>query len=300
MKAKKQPEGLKPGIYFGLPENTYHADPALSHGGMVKLLVSWRDYWEYGPLNPNRAQKKPTDAMVFGTRCHELLMDPASFFEKYSVTGSSKWMQGKQLIARDEFDRIKDSIDEIKRVKGAYAYFQDGMPEVTIVWVCRVTGVRLRIRIDWLRVFGGIDYKRVKNIENNALGWVIADHGYDIQQELYQQGIAEIRALLRAGKVATHGVYDKAWLKRFMDDEDCLFRFFFQRSIQPFVFTIKSFDAEILANARQHIEDAKNRYVAGIKAFGTSRPPAGNAETEEFSIYHLPRRIIDRGAQEGI
>jgi len=296
MTQHKQPDGLEPGIYFNLPENAYHSDSALSHGGMVYLLKSWYDYWENSTYNPER-ENEPTEAMKFGTQCHEFLLNEKDFFRKYCVAGSKTWTKDKVTMASHQFKKVKRSIDEIKAVQGAYAYFTNGMPEVTIIIVCPITGIRLRIRIDYLRFFGGIDYKRCKSIEDNQLGWFIADHGYDIQQVLYQDVILEAKRLLRAGKIKLFGTHDLVWLKKFADNESAHFRFFFQRSMPPYIFTIKNMDDDILSNARVAIEDAKDRYLKWMAVYGIAKPPAGNADTTTLSMYHMPRRIIDRGAQ---
>lgn len=289
----KQPAGFEPGIYFHMPDDDYHNDSALSHGGIVSLLDSWYDYWIKSPLNPDR-KFKASDAMIFGTRCHELLMDEKGFFKKYSVTGSG-WERGKILINRTEFQRIKDSIDEIRRVPKAADYFTNGFPEVTIIWIDPATGIRLRIRIDFLRIFGGIDYKRAKSLQNNQLGWHIVDFGYDIQQALYQRGIMHAKVGLRNSTFKVHGAHDMLWIKKFMDNDKSLFQFLFQRSQEPFIFKFKHFNSVIIDNATAHINDAIGIYKRSIETFGTGRPPGGDAVSEEITEYHLPRRIIDRG-----
>jgi hypothetical protein len=45
------------GIYLNLPEDDYHADPALSASGIKKLLQSPADYWFTSVHNPDREDK---------------------------------------------------------------------------------------------------------------------------------------------------------------------------------------------------------------------------------------------------
>lgn len=47
------PADLSDGIYFGLPEDDYHALPRLSASGIKNLLVSPMDFWARSWLNPN-------------------------------------------------------------------------------------------------------------------------------------------------------------------------------------------------------------------------------------------------------
>ena len=76
-------EPFEPGIYFGLAEDAYHADPALSSSGIRNLLISPLDYWVNSPLNPGYVDEK-TDAMMAGTAFHRRLLEPARFAELYA------------------------------------------------------------------------------------------------------------------------------------------------------------------------------------------------------------------------
>lgn len=310
MKIKfEQPAGLPPGIYLNLPEDKYHEDLALSHGGMVSLLDGgFLTYWIKSPLNPGRGEFLVTKAMEFGTYCHEMLLDEKSFFKKYNCT-SGRFDMTKKTLNKTILDNVKESIGEIKRVPEAHEMFKNGYPEVTIIVICPTTGVRLRIRVDWLRIFGGIDYKRAKSIQFNPLGWHIADFGYDIQEALYTDVIAEAKRLLLKGlikvydcapdgKIVIAGMVAQEWFQRFAKDKRTFFRFLFQRSEKPYIFIIMKLDDEIISNARAHIEDAKQIYIKGIAQWGINRPTAGSGKTIEFSNFHLPRRIIDRGNNE--
>ena len=151
----------------------------------------------------------------------------------------------------------------------------------------------LRIRVDWLRTFGGIDYKQARDIQDSPLGWQIKDFGYHLQESLYMEGIREIKLALRAGKAVVDGTVDPEWLKAFIADDDCMFRFFFQRSDPPYIFRVLDFDEEIRAKARARISDAKHAYKAGIEQFGIGKPPGGTGKADQFSIFHLPRSIDD-------
>ncbi len=290
----KQPEGLLPGIYFNLDEEAYHSDPAFSHSGMVNILKHPYDYWYRSPLNPKRSFK-PTEAMLFGKQCHKMLLEPDKFFEEYSVPGLG-YSPGKRMMARADYSKICEAADMVKMVPDIYSYFTTGFSEVSIVYIDPTTGIRIKIRVDKLYTCGGMDYKRDKSIELNSLGWSIAEYGYDIQSELYPEGMREIKKLLKAKKAVVHDCPDLGWLKRFTNEEDCLFEFVFQRTIAPYVFKKISFDQEIAANARLCIERAKHIYYENITKYGTTEWPPGDATTEEFSIYNLPRKAMMRGA----
>lgn len=290
----KQPEGHKAGIYFDMPEEVYHGDPALSHSGMKNILKHPFTYWYYSVLNPDHKPKK-TSSMDFGTLTHMYLMQPEKFFEVYTIPGMG-YFPNKKIISRTDFRDVEESVQMIKDEKKAYQYFQNGFAEVSIFWPCARTGIMLKIRVDYLRTFGGIDLKRAKNIENNPLGWAISDYGYDMQSELYKEGIKQIKMLLRKKKASSYNCPDLSWLKKFISDEDNMMVLFFQCSQRPYVFRIIEFEKEIADNSRFRIECAIDKYNENIAKYGTNKWPAGSPEIEEFSIYHLPRKIFDQGA----
>lgn len=76
---------IKPGIYFDMSEEEYHAAPALSASGIKNLLVSPLTYWINSPFNPDYEDEK-TAAMALGTAFHRRLLEPERFAEIYGAT----------------------------------------------------------------------------------------------------------------------------------------------------------------------------------------------------------------------
>lgn len=302
---KAQPEGLSPGVYFDLDEKLYHDDPALSHSGMVDLLSHPLDYWMGSPLNPHRKEFKETDAMKFGKRCHKLLLEGERFFDTYAVYGMRPSSALKHIfLSKDAYDAIRDSVKRIRMVPLGDEHFKHGYPEVSIFWRDTRTGIMLRIRVDYLRTFGGIDYKRIRDIGNSTIGNAIVDQGMDIQCALYMEGIQELRRMLLAdqavidfGRFEEDADYSQKaidWLARFIKTEETMFRFVFQRSAPPFVWRMLDLDDELLAVARNDVDVAKDIYVSNITKYGVAEWPASSGQAEEFSIFNVPRRIHDR------
>ncbi len=297
MAKNKQPQGIKAGIYFKLPREVYHADPALSHSGMVDILSHPLDYWVNSPLNPRRKQFNQSEAMLFGDRCHSLLLEGDGFFKRFLVQGSREPQNNRVFLGKIEFDRIKEAVTRVRQVKMGDDHFKLGYPEVSIFWPHK-SGIMLRARIDYLRTFGGIDYKLIRSIGNSTIGSAIADHGLDIQCALYCDGIRTIRKLIKQGKAVVEGDPHPEWLEEFVNEKDCLFRFFFQRSTPPYVWRlIKNLDAEIMAVAEGDMLTAIHIYKTYIEKYGAAEWPANDGTAEEFSIYNVPRRINDRSHQ---
>lgn len=292
----KQPPGLQQGIYFNLLEDAYHEDFALSHSGMVKILESPSDFWYTSTLNPKRKEFRATPAMKEGKLCHMMLLEPEKFFSKYCQVGSTSYRRGKQSITSTDWNKIKESVDAVNSESELAGYFKDGYPEVCIVLVDEETGIRYRVLIDYLRTFGGIDYKRIKSIKGFGLGGIINESGFDIQQRLYQDAIVKAKRLLRIGKLKVFGKVDPAWLKAFMEDKRTDFTFVFQRSSWPFPITVQQLDDEILAQGDEGCRLAFRAYKYFIERYGRNPWPRATILKEKFSIYQMPKRYYDRGA----
>ena len=68
-----------PGLIV-MPAADYHADPALGHSALIKILRSPAHYLEY-----RNAKHEPTPAMEFGTALHAAILEPESFSAEYAV-----------------------------------------------------------------------------------------------------------------------------------------------------------------------------------------------------------------------
>ncbi len=100
----------KPGIYFGMPDDEYHALPALSNGGIKYLAASPMLFWARTPwLNPKKAQQVAERAEegekehhVFGKAYHCRLMEGASVFATRYVIGLNPADYPDCLVHTDE------------------------------------------------------------------------------------------------------------------------------------------------------------------------------------------------------
>jgi hypothetical protein len=78
-----------PGIYFGMPAEEYHADPAFSTSGVKDILVSPLTYWVNSALNPDHEPPEESVFMGMGTAFHTRLLEGAEVFtERYAVLPS--------------------------------------------------------------------------------------------------------------------------------------------------------------------------------------------------------------------
>lgn len=294
-----QPQGIPEGIYFNLSNEEYHNDPALSHSGMTKVLVSWPDYWINSCLNPTRKAWKKTPAMEFGERSGMLLLQPKLFHQTYNTYGKSRPEAKGVWLSSIDWNELNESVNAVMEVDIAKQHFKDGYPEVSIFWRDIGSGVMLRARVDWLRTFGCIDFKRIKEINNYVIGSAVKSQGLDIQNYLYLEAVKAARSMLKRlndealGSLAKREKVSLEWLKEFRDDTDLLFRFLFQRSTSPYIWEFRELENEVLTEGANAVFSAIRKYKKGLELYGTKKPPLGNDTVKTISQYHVPRRDYD-------
>lgn len=292
--ALKQPSGFTSGIYFNLPEEEYHADCALSHSGMVDLLKHPYFYWANSGLNKNGDDKrKKSAAMEWGRISEEYLLDPEGFRAKYRSAYES-YDPNRATLPPAIMEAVIKSVEALGETKDVW--FQNGYPQVSFFWIDPTTRLRMRARFDYLLPFGGIDLKRIREITDFEIGRAIANFGYDIQNELYIQGMRAVKEGLRAGTCQVYGEHDAEWLKAFIKEDLCGFGFLFQRSEAPFVYRYERMPHDVLRNAAKDIENASLVYLEWLDKYGAEEPwPCGDGEMREFPATKIPMSIHYRG-----
>lgn len=116
---------LPDGIYFGLPNEEYHADPALGSGNLRDLLQGGPTYWWNSGLNPNR-KRKATRALDFGSAMHAMVLEgKAEFDRQYACVPDP---EGALVTYADAVQFLKDRHEaKIPRAKA------DAMAQVRMI-----------------------------------------------------------------------------------------------------------------------------------------------------------------------
>lgn len=71
---------IAPGVYFGLDESLYHADPALGSGDVRALHTCPMYYWQNSAMNPHRVADEETPALLYGRALHKLVLEGRQAF----------------------------------------------------------------------------------------------------------------------------------------------------------------------------------------------------------------------------
>lgn len=106
---------LKPGIYFDLDENTYHASFGLSYSGIKHLRVSPYDWWVRSPLNPQQAEvqaeESNSEARELGKAFDARIICGREFFQAHYAPAFDP---GEYPDALEGAAAIQDRLRELK------------------------------------------------------------------------------------------------------------------------------------------------------------------------------------------
>lgn len=102
------PEAHDNGIFFGLPEEDYHAAHALSASGIKWLRISPLDFWARSSMNPEREPEEESQAKVIGKAYHKRIAEGrAAFLASFAPEVDPK----DHPTALRTLDEIKEAIE---------------------------------------------------------------------------------------------------------------------------------------------------------------------------------------------
>lgn len=286
---------LEPGIYFGLNEDRYHADPALGSSNLRAILKSPSDYWWNSWMNPTKPEPKDTKDAQRGTAAHVYMLQGKPAFdaayvrrpddpegatppEKGAIT--KEWNKkasaaGKTLIHGDDYDRIKIAATMIISDPEVAEAFIGGIPEVSVFFRREdAPDMPLKVRLDYLKPRAVTDLKSIKNLlkidfEEYCL-LMFARRNWAMQADLYLEGRRAMKAL--AAKGAVFGAdYDKPLFKKIMESDEFAFGWVcYQADGAPLTWGKHvSPGNPILDIAHDQIEESIRRWRKNVQAYGT-------------------------------
>ncbi|PZF98520.1 PD-(D/E)XK nuclease-like domain-containing protein [Micromonospora deserti] len=278
----------RPGIYLGVPDDVYHADPvpggSLSSTGARDLLPpSCPAKFRHKRDNPQPPKKE----FDLGHAAHHLVLGTGP---KLVVVDRPRWdtneVKAQVKAIRDagdiplkpaDMDRVEAMAEKLREHPEASALLRPGtgQPEVSLFWIDPETRVKCRARIDFLPDAPGgdrlivPDYKTCTTAEPEALQKVISDRGYHRQGDWYEGGL---RALGR--------------------HPNPQMVFIFQEKEPPYVVTVAQPDPTARRIAAHLNREARHVYRSCVES---GRWPG---YTDDVALISLPGYIENRYAQE--
>lgn len=180
-------------LVTGMPNDDYHAYPAISKSGLDLIDRSPAHYAHQEP-------REATRAMVIGTAIHAAIFEPERFQSDYlllrDVTDrrSSEYKQAckshdaERVLTGKEADHVAGMQETVRSNPSASMYLnQEGWAEISCFATCPVTGVLIKCRFDWLTKTGvTIDLKKTQDIRYDKVQRAIANYRYHVQDGFYR------------------------------------------------------------------------------------------------------------------
>lgn len=241
------PGGFEPGVYFGLPEDDYFADPALGSTSMKALWSEPYEFWWNSYLNPDKPEDTDTAAKVLGSAIHRLVLEGRELFDQeYTCGPDQKGMstsekaqstkkanadaaaEGLMVLKHDDYVLAAKASAMITKNPALKDAFVNGEPEVSVFW--ERDGLMRKARIDYLKIRGVGDLKTVGDRRGRtfpaACMNAINIYRYDMQAAHYLEARSQLNKLVAAGKVFGES-FDRAWLNRVAASETFAFQWVF-------------------------------------------------------------------------
>ncbi len=227
-----EPESTEPiitqaGAYADIPMSDYHRNPnllpgpSLSSSGAKKISSqSAFHYWYDSPLNPNRPEEDSAPHFNVGKAAHDMLLMGEDWRKNYFVTPEGFSLAAKNKFAeaiaereaaieagipvlRYQDAKVVEAVTEaIGANKDAINALSNGLPEMTLAWQDRETGVWLRARPDWLpnsiingapvRVVTDLKFLAQTHCRPHGFSKALFDFGYHQSAAFYDDGIEAI------------------------------------------------------------------------------------------------------------
>lgn len=219
-----------PVIRDDLTAEAYHADrTSISSSGLRALLApGCPAQFKYDRDNPP-APKREFD---LGHAAHRLVLgigeelEPLDFDNYLTKAAKAARDEAREAgavpLLTHEWEQVQAMAEAIRRHPIAGPLFAPGTgrAELSLFWTDPATGVRCRVRPDWLKEMPGlalaVDYKTAKDASPEAVSRAIRDRAYHQQDALYTDGI---------------------WAA--LKPEDVRFIFVFQSKTAPYLITVR-------------------------------------------------------------
>jgi hypothetical protein len=238
-----------PQIIDGLPAEAYHADrTSISSSGLRALLnPGCPAQFKYDRDHPQPHKKEfdlghAAHLLVLGEGPELEVIDFPDWRKKDAqIQRDEAYLAGKIPLLTKDHDMVQAMAEAIRQHPIAGPLFTpgQGLAEQSIYWTDPATGVRCRVRPDWLRGSIIVDYKTIKDAAPDTISRSIKDRSYHQQDAFYIDGV-------EAAGLAPDGA-------RFV--------FVFQSKIAPYLVTVRE-----LTDQDRDIGRARNERALRIYA----------------------------------
>lgn len=237
---------IEPGIYDGITNAAYHADPALGSTSLKTLATKTPAHYQYDKAHP-----KSSAAFTLGTAAHSLILEQdesgvvvidveAKRGKAWTEPADAATAQGKIALTTREWGQIVAMRDRVMDHPLARSFFTDHRAEASVFW--DEDGQTYKCRPDaWVPGLL-VDLKTTVNADPNEFGKVAHGFGYHQSAAHYIDGV----------KAAT--------------GEELPFRFVLVEKTAPYFVSVVELDFEAVNIGRQLNDRAKRIYAECVES----------------------------------
>lgn len=192
--------------------------------------------------------------------------------------------KGKIFLPADDFSKLAVMKKYLDVETQFMDYFQHGVPEVSFIFPCPVTGIKMKARLDYLTLHIS-DLKTFSKKSKKPIDGIVRDafmyERYDIQFYVYSTARRIIFEGLKEKKWKAYGDHNPEWLQYLVENYNDSFYFGYIESSRPY--NVRILDVEqwrkqdeehnmLYEKAELSYEDAVNKFVHCMKTFGPDIP----------------------------
>ena len=269
-------EAFTPGFYENIPFHEYLEDPAINNSGLkifsqsAAKFAHWRDN-----------QKPTTTSQIEGAGLHCAILQPELFEKSFGSEAAprkgsaarTEWEENNPkavALTPSQWENVHAMAESFKNTPCTIAreLLEEGTPELSVWFDDPLTGLRCKIRPDWLRDDNiNIDLKSTKDGSPEGFFWEIKRWGYNYQAAFYKRGID--LAYAAAGVKRRAGAFIIIAIENF----------------PPYEVAVYMITEEIMAEAQTRINASLERYADCLS-------------TDTWPGY--PNKVMIPGEQEGM
>jgi hypothetical protein len=230
----------EPGIYGGISNADYHADPALGSTSLKTLATKTPAHYQHDKTHP-----KFSDAFTLGTAAHSLILEGST--ADIVVVQADNWLTkdakaakaealaaGKQPLLTKEMAQVVAMRDAVMAHPVARELFTGHLAEQSVFW--EEDGLALKCRPDAWKPGILVDLKTTRSADPNEFGKTAHEFGYHQSAAHYIDGV----------KAAT--------------GEELPFPFVLVEKTEPYLVSVVELDVEAINIGRQLNDRAKRIY----------------------------------------
>lgn len=190
----------------------------------------------------------------------------------------------KIFLPAEDYDKLGVMKTLVDSEQQFLEIFQDGMPEVSLVFECPITGIKMKSRLDYLALHIS-DLKTFSKKSKQSIDEIVKAafryERYDIQFFVYDISRTIVFENIKAGKYGAFGEHNPEWLKYIIENYNDNFYFGFIESSRPY--NVRVLDVErwrkldeehnmLYMKAEGSYEQAVRKFVYCMETFGPNTP----------------------------